>query len=79
MLHLEKDKRDLEQSLQLMRRSQEKVESESQSARQKLTEQLHTYRKEVAKLKEVRVCTYILNCTCRYVQLPMCICNVQAG
>jgi hypothetical protein len=52
VLHLEKDKRDLEQSLQLLRRSQERVEAENTSSKQKQTEQLHNYRKEVAKLKE---------------------------
>ena len=53
VLHLEKDKRDLEQGLQLLRRSGERVEAESTSSKQKLTEQLHNYRKDVAKLKEV--------------------------
>ena len=60
VLHLERDKRDLEQSLQLLRRSQERVEIENQSAKQKMTDQLHTYRKEVAKLKEVCVCVCVL-------------------
>ena len=53
VIHLEKDKRELEQSLQMLKRSQERVDSENQNMKQKLTEQLHSYRKEVAKLKEV--------------------------
>lgn len=53
VLHLERDKRELEQSLQMLKRSQERVDSENQNMKQKLTEELHSYRKEVAKLKEV--------------------------
>ena len=53
VLHLEKDKRELEQSLQMLRRSQERVEAENLTSRQKQTEQLHSYRKEVAQLKAV--------------------------
>ena len=37
----------------MLKRSQERVDSENQNMKQKLTEQLHSYRKEVAKLKEV--------------------------
>ena len=55
VLHLEKDKRDLEQSLQMLKRSQERVDAENQATRHKQAEQLHNYRKEVAKLKEVSV------------------------
>ena len=37
----------------MLKHSQEKVDVENQNTKQKLTEQIHSYRKEVAKLKEV--------------------------
>ena len=60
LLHLERDKRDLEQSLQMLKCSQERVDGENQNTKQKLTEQIHDYRKEVAKLREVCIIRYSL-------------------
>ena len=41
----------------MLKRSQERVDGDNQNTKQKLTEQIHDYRKEVAKLREVCIYT----------------------
>ena len=54
LLYLERDKRELERSLHLLKQSSERAATERENASKKLTAQIHQYKKDVAKLNEVR-------------------------
>ncbi len=53
VLHLEKENRELERTLQVLKQSTERAAAERDSAQKRLKSQIHEYRKEIAKLKEV--------------------------
>ena len=61
LLRLERDKRELERSLQVLKLSSEKAGAEMEKMNRKLTAQIHADKKEIARLKEVgkKLCNYM--------------------
>ena len=53
LLRVEKENRELGRSLEVLKQSSERAASERDNMHKKLTSQIHGYRKEIAKLKEV--------------------------
>ena len=54
LLRLEREKRELERSMQALKQTTERAAAERNIMNKKLTTQNHAHRKEIAKLKEVR-------------------------
>ena len=53
LLRLERDNRELERTLQVLKQSNERAAAERENTNKKLTSQIHSLKKEIAKLKEV--------------------------
>ncbi len=54
LLRLERQNRELDRSLQVLKQSSERVNAEVEKTNKKLTAQIHADNKEIARLKEVR-------------------------
>lgn len=52
LLRLERDNRELERTLQVLKQSNERAAAERENTNKKLTSQIHSLKKEIAKLKE---------------------------
>ncbi len=54
LLRLERQNRELDRSLQVLKQSSERVNAGVEKTNKKLTAQIHADNKEIARLKEVR-------------------------
>lgn len=77
LLRLEKENRELERSLQVLKQSSQRVSAEMEKTNKKLTAQIHADKKEIARLKEVHThsnhsCFLLLHTFCHHTSYVLC-------